>query len=351
MRTIKKKKEKLCGIYQILNINNGKRYIGLSTDIYTRWQQHRKTLDNQTHRNIHLQRAWNLYGRDSFDFSILELCEPEELAGREIFWIQHYDSFNNGYNMTGGGDGTSDVVFSEERNRKISEAQKGKYVPSGGDNPNAKAVVCLNTGERFPSIVDAANALNINPCHIVGSCKKQSTISKNRYVFMYECDYDKASEEFRNAILTDSIQRAVSHGNRQTAVVCLNTKCMCPSAIELAKEFGNDYSNLMSCCRGQNKSWGKDENGTHLAWMFYSDYLSATDEEIADRIARANAPFTTSRSRKILCVNTGEIFPTIRAAAKYYSEKEDKIRYHINSHGEYVFLNSNHDYTILKPAS
>lgn len=345
------KQTKQCGIYQILNTNNNKRYIGLSVDIYTRWQQHKQSLKNQTHRNIHLQRAWNIYGEESFDFSILELCDKEELAKREIFWIQYYDSFNNGYNMTGGGDGTSDVVFSEERNRKISEAQKGKYVPSGKDNPNAKSVVCLNTRERLSCIVDAAKAYNIRKDHISKSCKNHSTISNNHYVFMYENDYDKMSEESRNALLIDSIENAVSYGNRKTAVVCLNTKCVYPSAKELAKSLGNDYHNLMSCCRGQKKSWGKSENGERLVWMFYYDYLSATDEDVTNRIAEANATFTTQRARKILCVNTGEIFPSIRMAAKYYSENADKIRYHIDSHGEYTFSDSNHNTIVLKSAS
>ena len=51
-----------CGIYKITNLKNNKGYIGQSTDIKTRWINHKRELRNNIHRNPHLQNAFNKYG-------------------------------------------------------------------------------------------------------------------------------------------------------------------------------------------------------------------------------------------------------------------------------------------------
>jgi hypothetical protein len=45
------------------------------------------------------------YGINNFSIELLEECEENILSDREIFWINYYDSFKNGYNATYGGDG------------------------------------------------------------------------------------------------------------------------------------------------------------------------------------------------------------------------------------------------------
>ncbi|MBT9788673.1 hypothetical protein GPK90_04850 [Clostridium sp. MCC344] len=73
------KKEKLIGVYQIKNVANGKIYIGSSKDIFTRWKQHKAKLNKNAHVNEHLQKAWNKYGENNFIFSIVELCDLNNL--------------------------------------------------------------------------------------------------------------------------------------------------------------------------------------------------------------------------------------------------------------------------------
>jgi len=98
-------KEKICGIYMIRNTINNKRYIGLSRDINTRFAEHRKKLRNNTHSNKHLLSSYEKYKEDSFEFSILELCNEEFLDEKEIYYISLYNTLNNkhGYNLRGGG--------------------------------------------------------------------------------------------------------------------------------------------------------------------------------------------------------------------------------------------------------
>lgn len=108
----------ICGIYSI-TAPNGKRYIGLSKDIETRWRQHLRELREGSHHNVHLQCAWNLYGEDGFEFIVLQEVPVLLLDVHEVAWIQRYDTTNpeHGYNMTSGG---SRPRMSKETRAKLS---------------------------------------------------------------------------------------------------------------------------------------------------------------------------------------------------------------------------------------
>lgn len=60
------------GIYKIRNKVNGKYYVGSSVNVEDRWVGHRRALDSCGHRNIYLQRAWNQYSEDNFEFVLTE---------------------------------------------------------------------------------------------------------------------------------------------------------------------------------------------------------------------------------------------------------------------------------------
>lgn len=87
------------GIYAIVNLVNGKRYIGQSQNLYARQCSHIGKLNCNQHPNKHLQNAWNKYGADQFEFQVLEYCVVEELDNEELFWIDYYRSNDTGYNI------------------------------------------------------------------------------------------------------------------------------------------------------------------------------------------------------------------------------------------------------------
>ena len=102
-------KNKICGIYVIKNTVNDLCYVGQSIDILTRWIAHKNAAKNKKDSShyVKIHQAMNNIGIDNFYLEILEECPYEKLDDREIYWIKKLDSYNNGYNMTTGGQGNT----------------------------------------------------------------------------------------------------------------------------------------------------------------------------------------------------------------------------------------------------
>ena len=96
--------EHTSGIYLITNTINGMQYVGQSVDMSQRWSQH-KTAAKNIKETADLYQAMREYGIDNFTCEVIEECSKEQLNEREIYWIDYYDTFYHGYNMTRGGQG------------------------------------------------------------------------------------------------------------------------------------------------------------------------------------------------------------------------------------------------------
>lgn len=94
-------------IYKIVNDINDKVYIGkTSSTILRRWKEHLYDVNKRKNEKRPLYAAMQKYGIDHFDIVEIEKCDNEIINEREIYWIQYYNSFYNGYNATKGGDGS-----------------------------------------------------------------------------------------------------------------------------------------------------------------------------------------------------------------------------------------------------
>jgi group I intron endonuclease len=113
------------GIYSITNTVNGKMYVGQAVNLKSRKAHHFNDLKRNKHRNIHLQRAYNKYGKDNFIFKVILYCEPFELTRYEQAIV---DITSNIYNIRKLCVISSlGINPSEETKRKTSESNKGKY--------------------------------------------------------------------------------------------------------------------------------------------------------------------------------------------------------------------------------
>lgn len=237
-------KIKNCGVYWIKNIKNKKVYVGSSKNISKRWKEHKKDLDKGTHQNIHLQNAWNLYGKKYFLFSVIEYCSGDKLLQKEQYWIDTLDVINKdkGYNISlkasspmKGRKHSLETLklfsqmrkgqkFTDEHKANISKSNKGKKrspeviaklkqkkghteaqrealkrrndTYHGGNNPNAKKVICLESLIIYNTISDVPDS---HLSSLSRACKSHLPYKGNHYLFLK--DYRSMTDTQRNEVL------------------------------------------------------------------------------------------------------------------------------------------------------
>ena len=91
------------GIYKITCQKTGEIYIGKSTDVKTRWQQHCKSAFNcGTIAHSLLHTKMRQYGLECFTFELLEKVPKDQLSEREKFYIDFYKTKEIGLNERSG---------------------------------------------------------------------------------------------------------------------------------------------------------------------------------------------------------------------------------------------------------
>ena len=124
-------------IYRILNKITKKCYIGETKclDVTRRWNQHKKTIENNKGCCPALRDAVIKYGIENFVFTVVVICFDDDRFKCEKEYIQKYNSVvPNGYNITNGGEGGGGFQgkkHTEEIKNKIKNTLKQKYI----DNP------------------------------------------------------------------------------------------------------------------------------------------------------------------------------------------------------------------------
>ena len=91
-------------IYKITNTINGKSYIGQTIqNVKERFYQHCATKCSKAVSNMAIHIAIKKYGKSNFTVEVIEEIDSANLNDRERYWIKYYNSYNNGYNSTKGG--------------------------------------------------------------------------------------------------------------------------------------------------------------------------------------------------------------------------------------------------------
>lgn len=111
-------------IYKHENKINGKCYIGQTKNM--KWRKYPSCYVYCTK----FFRAINKYGWNNFTHEILKECTENDVDYWEAYYIQKYNSIENGYNLESGG--KSNQTVSKETKQKIREANlKRVYRPTG----------------------------------------------------------------------------------------------------------------------------------------------------------------------------------------------------------------------------
>lgn len=199
-------------VYRIWNNLTGDSYIGSTTkEIELRLQDHlqksAKKVDNKFHKAI------ENFGSQAFEIELLDEVETtDELAQKEIHYIEAYNTMKNGYNSDRGG-GFRKTIYQFELN-------------------NPQPIATYHTLEEAGNSVNASRKTISNAC--LGSLK-----SAKGYLWSYlpvcpEVE-DKRSKIVYQYDLDGLLLATFS------------------SAREASKQLGIGLSSITRCCRGERK--------------------------------------------------------------------------------------------------
>lgn len=206
------------GIYCIENLINGKKYIGQSVDMQSRWCKHKSELNRNSHDNDYLQKSWNKYGADNFKFYVVEFCDIDRLDELEVYYIDLYKTLdrNKGYNLISGG--SFNKSYHPETRLKMSKSQIGH-------------------------IVSLESRIKISRNHADCSGRNNGMYGKNH------------TEEAKKKI-SNANKGKMSPKRNHNNVYCVELNKIFEDATEAAKELNLDSSCILKCCRGERKTCG-----------------------------------------------------------------------------------------------
>lgn len=141
-------------VYKHTSMRSGKSYIGITSKTWkVRWQHHCCLADKGS--SFHFHRAIRLYGKENWTHSILanSIDTLEEAQVLEKYFIKEYDTFENGYNMTFGGECVSRVgpIKRTEQYDWVHEEHGRRYC------------TIWELLQEFPNLVHSALSHVVNP--------------------------------------------------------------------------------------------------------------------------------------------------------------------------------------------
>lgn len=363
-------KKKISGIYKITNLINGKCYIGKSNNIKLRWYDHKRKINDYDYP---LYNAFRKYGIENFKFEIIEEVEENLLNEKEKFYIQEFNSFNEGYNCTLGGEGMYGFSHSDETKKKCSESQKGtksswwgrkhteetkekmskwhtgkfvsektrekiskyhkgkkltketkKKISDGHKglklrekSSTAKKVICIETQEIFKCLLDAQEKY--------GSVKSQgiSKCCNGKQKIAYGLHWMFYNEWKLLSILEQNYIKNIESNNQ---IICLNTGKIFKSMSEISIIYNMSIANIYNCVKGNQSYAGRDKKGNKLVWMYHSEWNKLSKEEQKKikikklkKVRNLNKGGNNVQAKKVILLNNLEIFDTVTDASKRYN--------------------------------
>jgi len=236
-------------VYRIVNLINGKSYIGLTKGLVAkRWQSHTSNARRQVYRSL-LGLAIRKYGEDMFRISILSSCDSRPAAAAEE--VRLIALFKPEYNMTPGGEGTLGLKHTAEARAKISAAGIGRVV----SEKTRAALLAVNTGRIVsPETRKKLSEINMGKTHSAETKAKLAALGVGRTL----------SSDVRKNMSAAQIKRASSPnykpspfaGRSRIPVCCTTDGNTFASVSAAAKFYGLSVPSVTHVCRGKYKHTG-----------------------------------------------------------------------------------------------
>lgn len=234
-------------IYKISTSCSDKIYIGKTQQsIQNRYQEHIKQCRNGV--KYHLYNAMRKYGIDTFQIEIVEECNDNILDEREKYWIQCYDSFNNGYNMTLGGEGNTLYDYENIVN---------KYLELENEKEVAKIFNC--------ALATVKKACESHGITIKRNVQQKDFWNNEQGLIRRKQLSEKWKQNNPNKNgLSESHKQALRDSSWMAQPVkCIETGIIYPSAAEAGRQMGlKSGQTILRCCKDINQT----SKGCH--WEF-----------------------------------------------------------------------------------
>lgn len=222
-------------VYQHKNKINGKVYIGITSQ---KPEQRWGSQGCNYKSSPHFYSAILKYGWDNFEHNILFIgLSKEQACLKEQELIKNFNSMNReyGYNSTSGGD---IFIMNEETKQKISQAMMG--------NQNGLGHPCSE--EKKKKISEAQKGRKFTEEHK----QKLSEAAKNRHI---PCSEEK--------------KQTLKEKSHKKPVYCEELDKIFESVQECSRQLGIPATNITKLCKGR----GKTLKGYHL--RYYNDTINA----------------------------------------------------------------------------
>ena len=181
-------------IYKITNIQNNKVYIGQTIrPIQDRFHRHINDALNNI-LDTHFARAIRKYGKDNFIIEQIDQAQTQdELNKKEQYWIQYYDSVQNGYNETDAISKRGGNTYQSKTEKEMEVIkEKIRQTKLGAKNPMAKKIkrinIITNEIDIFDTIISCAKACGIKKGKTSISTRLNGQVKspyKNTWIFEY----------------------------------------------------------------------------------------------------------------------------------------------------------------------
>lgn len=174
------------GVYKIINLQNGKFYIGSSIELDDRFKNHLHELRKNIHKNRYLQNSFNKYGESSFIFHILEYCSPKRALKIEQIYL---DGLNPHYNIAKNCTASMrGLTHSNKTKSKMSQTSKNlnRYNDLKDAIEKFKIPVIDTLGNKFNSLTEAAKFHSISIPTVDDILKRRHYLTNSGVSFNYK---------------------------------------------------------------------------------------------------------------------------------------------------------------------
>ena len=249
----------------------------VKTHINHAFVQNLNMLISQALRTLSQEEAYNA-------FSVVETIEADDyetlerkLCERENYWMEQYNSMHpNGYNV-------AKSVPSKKRFVKTQPPRESVM----------REVMCVETGETFRSMTEAAESVSVNISALYHCLKGKTNTAGGKHWRYSDGEYHECT-------------RPEGHRNKKSQskpVMCKETGMVYPSCGEAARQTGIIQSSIAKCANGKMLSAGG------YKWGFIVDGVPV----FADAHDKNKC--------RIMCVETGEVFDSIADCARSLGEE------------------------------